>query len=133
MASILLIDDDENLLIMTSMLLQAEGHMVTSAMNGEAGLATYNSGQFDLVITDIVMPELNGLQLIEELRYASPRPRVIAMSGGSEFSKGVYLPFAKDLGVDRILAKPLLHDTFLRTVIDVLGQPRQATMPRARP
>jgi len=133
MASILLIDDDENLRILTAEVLRADGHKVDTADDGTTGLALYKASLPDLVITDIVMSDMNGLQLIEELRKTAPRPRVIAISGGSTFSRPVYLPMAKDLGVERILAKPVMPDVLKRTVADVLAQPAQAPITQPRP
>ena len=133
MASILLIDDDEILRNMTAMLLLSAGHTVDTANNGNAGLALYKSRLHDLVITDIMMPEMNGLQLIEQLSYTTPRPRVIAFSGGSQLSQSSFLPLAKDLGVERILAKPVMPGVLLRTVADVLTKPPQATKTQAKP
>jgi len=128
MAFILLIDDDENLRNMTAALLLSAGHTVDTANDGKAGLAFYKNRLHDLVITDIVMDEMDGLKLIDELRQAEPRPRVIAMSGGHKFSQPVYLPTAKRLGAERILAKPIMPDVFLRTVADVLAEPAPATV-----
>jgi CheY-like chemotaxis protein len=123
MASILLIDDDEILRNMTAMLLLSAGHTVDTANNGNAGLALYKSRLHDLVITDIVMDEMDGLKLIDELRQTEPRPRVIAISGGHRFSQPVYLPAAKRLGAERILAKPIMPNVLLQTVADVLAEP----------
>ena len=118
---------------MTSQLLRAGGHSVDTAGDGKAGLELYRSGQYDLVITDIVMPDMNGLQLIEQLSKTTPRPRVIAFSGGSQFSQSIFLPFAKDMGVERILAKPVMPGVLLSTVTDVLNQPAQTAKTQAQP
>jgi CheY-like chemotaxis protein len=132
MASILLIDDDESMRLLTAELLRADGHTVDTADGGITGLALCEAALPDLVITDIIMPGMSGLELIKELRKTAPRPRVIAISGGSEFSRSIYLPFAKDLGVDRILAKPVLPDVLLQTVADVLARPLRSPETRAR-
>jgi CheY-like chemotaxis protein len=133
MASILLIDDDENVCAMTAELLRSAGHTVDTAGDGKAGLALYKTRLHDLVVTDIVMSDMSGLELIENLRQTAPRPRVIAISGDSTFSVPVYLPLAKSFGVDRILAKPILPDVLLKTVADVLAKPAppNVTSPRA--
>jgi YesN/AraC family two-component response regulator len=123
MASILLIDDDEHIRISTAGLLQSAGHTVETAEDGKAGLKTYQANLHDLVITDIVMPDMDGLELIGRLQQLKPSPRIIAMSGGSSFSIPVYLPIAKQLGVERILAKPIEAEVLLRTVKDVLAEP----------
>jgi two-component system chemotaxis response regulator CheY len=128
MASILLIDDDENLRIMIVELLRSAGHTVDTADDGKTGLALYKATLHDLVVTDIVMAEMDGLKLIDELRQMEPRPRVIAISGGHKFSQPVYLPAAKRLGAERILAKPIMPDVFLQTVADVLAKPAPASV-----
>jgi CheY-like chemotaxis protein len=110
-----------------SELLRAEGYAVDSAVDGNAGLALYRASLHDLVITDILMPDMNGLALIECLSHEVPRPRVIAVSGDSRLSMPVFLPAAKQLGAERMLAKPIEAGVLLRTVADVLAQPRQAT------
>lgn len=130
MASILLIDDDENFRIMTAALLLSAGHTVDTADDGKTGLALYKTKLHDLVITDIVMDEMDGLKLIDELRQTEPRPRVIAISGGHKFSQPVYLPTAKRLGAERILAKPIMPDILLQTVADVLADQAPATVRR---
>jgi len=128
MASILLIDDDENLRTITAEILRSAGHTTDTAGDGRAGLALYKAKLHDLVITDIVMPDMDGLELIDKLRQTEPRPRVIAMSGGHRFSKPVYLPTAKRLGAERTLAKPARPDVLLQIVADVLAEPPPATL-----
>jgi DNA-binding NtrC family response regulator len=108
-------------------LLRAEGYSVDAADNAKAGLALYRAALHDLVITDIQMPHMNGLALIECLSHEAPRPRVIAMSGDSRLSMPVFLPAAKQLGAERMLAKPIQADVLMRTVADVLAKPRQET------
>ena len=123
MASILLIDDDEAFREMMAEVLRQAGHTVNTAPDGKPGLALSRAGLHDLIITDIVMPEVEGLELIEALRRASPRPRVIAMSGDSKFSESVYLQVARKLGAQRTLPKPIRPDVLLRTVAEVLAEP----------
>lgn len=123
MASILLIDDDDSIRLMASELLKSAGYTVDTAGNGQEGLNIYEKNFYDLVITDIVMPDMSGLELIVLLSKARLRSRIIAMSGGSLFSMPVYLPVAKELGVERILAKPIEAAVLLRTVADVLAIP----------
>lgn len=123
MASILLIDDDESLRNTIAEVLRRAGYTVDTAPDGKPGLALYRAALHDLIITDIVMPELEGLELMEALRRASPRPRVIAMSGDSKFSESIYLPVAEKLGAHRTLLKPIHPDALLRTVAEVLAEP----------
>jgi DNA-binding response OmpR family regulator len=129
-ASILLIDDDEPLRSITAEFLRQAGYTVNDAPDGKTGLMLYEAGQHDLIITDIVMPEMEGLELIERLRNAVSRPRIIAVSGGTSFSHAVYLPTAKHLGAQRTLDKPVRPDLLLRTIAEVLAEPAPPTMPR---
>jgi DNA-binding response OmpR family regulator len=123
MASILLIDDDEGLCVLMADVLRQAGHAVDVAASGEAGIALYRAKPCDLVITDIAMPGMEGFELIELLRHSKPRPRIIAMSGGSNLSQPVYLPIAKRLGAQLTLAKPVPPDVLLQAVAGVLAMP----------
>jgi CheY-like chemotaxis protein len=127
MPSILLIDDDEDVRITTSELLRSDGYRVDTAEDARVGLALYKAWLYDLVITDIVMPEMDGLELIEALRNTTPRPRVIAISGDAKYSEPHFLLAAMRLGAERIIAKPVLPDVLLQTVDDVLAKPAPAS------
>ena len=83
MASILVIDDDEALRLLLREMLQADGHAVREAANGREGLALYRAQPADLVITDILMPEQDGMEVILELTREFLDARVIAMTGAS--------------------------------------------------
>jgi CheY-like chemotaxis protein len=133
MASILLIDNDEAFLAVTAEILRQAGHTVSAAPDGKRALALYRAGLHDLIITDIVMPDMEGLELIAGLRHAAPRPRIIAISGGSKFSGSVYLPTARKLGAQRVLAKPIRPEVLLETVAAVLAEPAPPTVPRPSP
>jgi CheY-like chemotaxis protein len=123
MAKILLIDDDEALRNVTVEILNSAGHVVDDAPDGNSGLALYSTGRYDLIITDIAMPDMDGLELITNLSRCSPRPRIIAMSGDSQFSESVYLPTARHLGVQATLSKPIRAETLLNAVERVLAGP----------
>jgi sigma-B regulation protein RsbU (phosphoserine phosphatase) len=122
-ASILLIEDDEPVRASTAALLRLAGYSVETAEDGKTGLTIYQANRHDLVITDILMPDMDGLELIGRLNKMDSGPRVIAISGDSIKSIPVYLPVAKHLGVERILAKPIEAGVLLRTVADVLAEP----------
>ena len=91
MASILLIDDDDAFCSVTAEILRQAGHTVNIARDGRTGLEHHRAKPHDLIITDIVMPTMEGLELIADLRHEAPRPRIIAISGNSNFSKPLYL------------------------------------------
>ena len=99
MASILLIEDDEPLRLVTAEVLRLSGHTVSEAVNGKFGLNLYLAHKHDLVITDIVMPDMDGLELIKALQHAAPRQRIIAISGNTELSESLYLPLSQRMGV----------------------------------
>ena len=104
MATILIIDDEEPVRALLRTTLEAAGYEVTEAANGRIGLALYRHRQMDLVITDIVMPELNGLDMLLELTREFLHAKVIAISGaGGEQNN---LDVAKLLGARRTLQKP---------------------------
>jgi CheY-like chemotaxis protein len=123
MATILVIDDDEALRNVTAEILMDAGYTVDDAPDGRSGLALYETGHQDVIITDIAMPDMDGLELITNLSRLSPRPKVIAMSGDSQFSESVYLPTARHLGVKTTLSKPIRAETLLAAVAKVLSEP----------
>ncbi|MBU6432131.1 MAG: response regulator [Nitrospirae bacterium] len=105
MATILIIDDEELIRVLLRSTLEAAGYEVTEAANGRQGLELYRHRQTDLVITDILMPELNGLDMLLELTREFLHAKVIAISGaGGE--KNV-LDVAKLLGARQTFQKPL--------------------------
>ena len=128
MAHILLIDDDDAVLTVTAEVLRQGGHTVATAPDAKTGLALHHAGQSDLIITDINMPEMDGIELIMTLRHTAPRPRVIAISGGYRFSESLLLPVAQRLGVQRAMTKPFQADVLLQAVAEVLAEPAPSTV-----
>jgi CheY-like chemotaxis protein len=122
-ASILLIDDDDALRGVTAEILREAGYSVDEAPSGKTGLQLYEAGLHDLVITDIAMPDMDGLELIMDLSHMDPAPRLIAISGDSQFSETLYLPTARQLGVRETLGKPIRPDKLLEAVARVLESP----------
>ena len=96
------------------------GHQVTAATDGRNALQILEGGTFDLVITDIVMPEMEGLELIRQIRKQSPAPKIIGMSGGGRGTADDYLELAKRFGAARTLAKPFTVKELTAAVDDVL-------------
>lgn len=122
MPRILLIEDDEQLRMMLRQALELSGHDVTEAANGNEGLVAFRQARTDLVVTDIMMPQKDGIETIRELRRDFPETRIIAITG----FRGVYnrLPAAEYLGAKRTLVKPFSVQDFLHTVQDVLSKDR---------
>ena len=114
MASILVIDDDEALRLLLREILQADGHQIREAANGREGLALYRAQPADVVITDILMPEQDGMEVILELTREFLDARVIAMTGAS--GEQNFLSVAKLFGARHILEKPFGADQVRRVV-----------------
>jgi DNA-binding response OmpR family regulator len=124
MAKILLIDDDEGLRPMLARCLKKHGHEVAEAANGEEGLAVIARNPVELVITDLVMPEKEGVETIRFLRANHPTVRVIAISGLSGRTD-FYLKLAAKFGADLTLAKPFSLEKFENAVARMLAKPTE--------
>ncbi len=105
MARILIIDDDDTLRGIIAKSLTHAGHTVSQANNGRKGVALYRSAPTDLVITDLVMPEQEGMETIKILHQSFPTLPIIAMSGGLDGSP-LYLDLTRRLGAMITLTKP---------------------------
>src|SRR5688572_15378750 len=103
---VLIIDDDSEIRMMLRELLETNGYEVSEAENGEAGLRAFEKTLPEVVVTDIVMPDREGISTIMELKKRKANTRIIAISGGARSSSD-YLNWARKLGADRTLDKPL--------------------------
>ena len=120
MARILLIDDDESFRTMLRLTLTHFGHTVVEAQNGLEGLKLLPQANADVVMTDIVMPEKDGIEVIIELKKLQPNLKIIAMSGGARISSATHLRMAKQLGAARILPKPFTNEALLAAIGELL-------------
>ncbi len=120
MAHLLLIDDDELFRPMLRENLEQMGHTVTEARNGKEGLARYASAPADLVFTDLIMPEKEGIETIIELSKKWPEVKIIAMSGGGRVAASNYLATAKKLGAGYVLSKPFSNDELVAAINKML-------------
>jgi len=116
MARILIIDDDVQILKMLRKTLEHEGHEVVDAADGNKGLRLYRENPTDLVITDIIMPNKEGIETIGALRREFPEAKIIAMSGGGQIEAEEYLHMAKLLGAQRTLTKPFQNEELLEAI-----------------
>jgi DNA-binding NtrC family response regulator len=121
-ARILVIEDDALLGEMISAALTDMGHVVTLSITGKDGLAKQARDPADLVLTDIIMPEMDGLGAIRELRRLQPGLKIIAMSGGGRLSSMDYLPTAKLFGAFSILHKPFTLEILAVLVSEALAE-----------
>ncbi|HEY3026249.1 MAG TPA: response regulator [Pyrinomonadaceae bacterium] len=120
MANILLVEDDDQLRAMLKLLLTSCGHEVSEASNGTRVCDIYQKERFDLVITDLVMPDTEGLEVIMELRRTDSDVRIIAMSGGGLGRAEEYLKIARKAGAQLTLSKPFGNEEFLEMVRSAL-------------
>jgi YesN/AraC family two-component response regulator len=122
MARILVIDDELSILLMIKKMIEKAGHEVDMASNGREGLELFENIKHDLIITDIIMPQKEGLEIILELRKNHPTLKIIAISGGGRFGPECYLPSAKLLGADMIFQKPLVQKEFMEAISTLLSE-----------
>ena len=122
-ASILIIDDDAAVSRTLSLILTRGGYNVSAASSGRKGLDLLAGGGFDLVLTDIIMPELDGIEAIRRIREDFPDLHVIAMSGGGQIDKADFLHMAQVLGADAVIEKPVRSERLLELVKGALAAP----------
>lgn len=121
--NILVIDDDKLMCLALAKILISAGYNVVQAGDGEEGLKLYRSQDFDLVITDLIMPDKEGIQIIRELRKENSRIRIIAMSAGGRGGATDYLKWARLMGAKQCLSKPIKREDLLDAVQAVLALP----------
>jgi DNA-binding NtrC family response regulator len=119
-AKILIIDDDEALLGSLAHMLATAGHEVEAAVDGVAGAKLFRAQPFDVIITDIVMPNREGLETIVALRREFPQVGIIAISGVAQRAK-TYLEMAQRLGALHQLEKPFTPEQLFAAIADTLA------------
>ena len=123
MASVLVVDDERLDRTTLSEMLCAGGHGVTEAANGQLALSYLEHHVVDVVVTDVIMPEKNGLETISEINLQHPNMKIIAISGSARSSGPGALTSALALGADGALAKPFRKKALL-DLVDALLHPR---------
>ena len=115
MPGVLLVEDDKELREMLKMSLLRRSFTVLEAENGKDAITHFKPFLTDLVVTDLIMPEEDGLKVIIKLRELKPSIKIIAISGGGKVGPGSYLNLAKALGADAIYTKPFsINDLILK-------------------
>ena len=120
--TILIIEDDEQFLGFVSELLTSEGFEILKAENGKEGIALLEDNQPDLILTDLLMPEKDGVRVISEVRSKFSHIPVVAMSGGQSVFSPVFLEAASSLGASETLTKPFTEEELLETINSVLNK-----------
>jgi len=128
MPAILIIDDTETVRTMLRTVLEMAGYAVIEARNGRVGIHSFRQNPTDLVITDIYMPECDGLEVIQALRHDSPAVKIVAITGHS--GEMDFLEVARKLGATNALRKPFTIESLLQIVShSLMGSPTSGTGP----
>ena len=123
MALILIIDDEPQIRSMLKLMLERDGYEVAEAPDGIEGIKIYRQNPADLIITDLIMPNKDGIGTIIDLKKEFPDVKIIAMSGGGLNKPQGYLKGAKKLGAACTLTKPIDRNEMLKAIKDVLKPP----------
>lgn len=121
MATILIIDDFEPVRSMLKITLEKAGYDVYLASDGVSGIQKYKDSPADVVITDIVMPEKEGIETMMDIRALSSEVKIIAISGGGRIPAKEYLKLANTFGADRVFAKPVDPDELISALEELTG------------
>ena len=130
MARILIIDDEPQIRSMLKLMLERDGYEVVEAPDGVEGIRVYRQNPADLIITDLIMPNKDGIGMIIDLKKEFPEVKIIAMSGGGLNKPDGYLKGAKKLGASCTLTKPIDREEILRVVAAIL---KNSPLPEEQP
>jgi DNA-binding response OmpR family regulator len=122
----LVVDDDDSVRVLLRQTLTRAGHEVSEARDGNEALRVFRATPAHLVITDILMPEKDGIETIREFRRNNPLVKIIAISGGGRIDPKMCLLMAKMVGADRVLPKPFEPQLLLAMVQELLGATKDA-------
>ncbi len=122
MARILIVDDEDAIRDLLAGLLATDGHEITTADSGLGAVTQAERDPPDVVITDMIMPDLDGIGIIPLLRALTPCPRILAISGGARHGEIDVLTAAEQLGADAVLEKPLDLMELRAVVAGLLGR-----------
>lgn len=122
MALILVIDDEPLVRATVKLILENQGHEILEAENGHAGIEVDTIQPCDLIITDIIMPEKEGIATIRHFRQSRPNVKIIAMSGGGRLGNETPLWAARELGASHVFSKPVHCVDLIHAVDDCLAK-----------
>ena len=122
MNRVLLVDDDKIALTRMGAACHKAGYQVQYAGNGNEALRIHGANPAHVIVTEMLLPEMDGIELLMALRRQTPGPKVIAMTAGGHFAVGHCLNVAEKLGAHHVLAKPFEPEQLLTAVRSVLGK-----------
>ena len=120
---VLIVDDDEQIRVLLQQMMEWAGFEVLVAENGKIAMQMQSRQPADLVITDLIMPEQEGLETIARLKKDYAGIKIIAISGGGRIGPEAYLPAALELGADLVFSKPFDVQEVVNSVKELLGNP----------
>ena len=120
MPGVLIVEDDKELREMLKLSLLRRNFTVFEAENGKSAITHFKPLITDLVVTDLIMPEEDGLKVVIKLRELKPSIKIIAISGGGKVGPGSYLNLAKALGADAIYSKPFSINDLIAKIEQLL-------------
>lgn len=133
MARILIIEDDDQFRELVRKMLEKAGYQdIEEAANGNIGMKLFRKNPFDLIITDVIMPDKDGIEVITGLAGNFPGVKIIAMSGGGNITAQSYLQMARDLGACRTLEKPFQYADLIGALQEILKNGPEEKAGRAR-
>ncbi len=113
-------EDDAQVRTMLRQMLEVAGYRVREALDGKRAIRSWQEDRPDLVITDVLMPEMDGFEVITAIRKQDPTAKIIAITGGGAAKLTNLLPAARHLGAARTLQKPFERQDLLNQVREVL-------------
>lgn len=130
---ILVVDDDTDVRDLVCRMLEQSGYEAVAAKDGRQALERLSPLPPDLVITDVVMPDVDGFEVLLKLRHLAPGVETMVMSGGGRVAPDFYLETARRLGARAVLRKPFTKAEMLAAVRGILGPAQPKTPPRQEP
>ena len=119
MSKVLIIDNDPLVCETLKFAAESAGHTVVIARNGHEGLRAFSASQADIVVTDILMPEKEGMETIVDLRRLNPDVPILAISGAAPTGNISFLKIAQKLGANRTLSKPFAMEDFVAAIAEL--------------
>lgn len=121
--TLLIVDDDDELRDVLVEVLRSRGYVVRAARDGVEATKAIAKSDVELVVTDLIMPEKDGIQLMNEIRRKYPKVKIVAMSGGGHVPREQYLRIARGLGAHAVLEKPFSSQQLVDLVEQLLPRP----------
>ncbi len=121
MAKALVVDDETVVRRITTSMLEAAGFSVEQANDGNQAMVALKTGQYDLLVTDIIMPNKEGIETIMEARKLRPDMKIVAMSGGGRIGNTQVLDIAKKAGADGTVGKPFKKEDLLKEIVRIMS------------